>query len=318
MGMLYTWQEFTSGGRPQGGSIPEDLRDFVENVSPKDRPALALFRKTRISSTFVEWLEDTLAARADNAQLEGAGSTQPDLTTPSRNYTHVQLFAKWGQVSDVQRAVEHKGFGDAYLYQENKKINECLNDIEHALHRGSAATGATSAARRFNGLLNVSSTLDMETSIDSSWSGMTLTESKFADIIQAFTDNNIDVRPSVAFVNSYLKRTISGFSTNVQRYIEAAARAQINVVERHTSDFGEVDVYYSRDQLKGASKTAVGNSITILDPSFFEVAFLQPLMSETLARDGLRTQFQISAMCTLIYRTQKAVATAEKLAPYIV
>jgi len=49
--MLLTWQEFTSGGRPQGGSIPEDLRDFVENVSAKDRPALALIRKSRVNTT---------------------------------------------------------------------------------------------------------------------------------------------------------------------------------------------------------------------------------------------------------------------------
>lgn len=51
---LVTWQEFTSGGRPQGGSIVEDLRDFVENVSPVDRPALARFRRSRVPTTYVE------------------------------------------------------------------------------------------------------------------------------------------------------------------------------------------------------------------------------------------------------------------------
>lgn len=51
--MLLTFQEFTAGGRPQGGTIPEDLRDFVENVSAKDRPALALFRRSRVNTTFV-------------------------------------------------------------------------------------------------------------------------------------------------------------------------------------------------------------------------------------------------------------------------
>jgi hypothetical protein len=158
MGQLLTWQEFTAGARPQGGSIPELLMDFIENVSPVDRPGLALLRKSRVSGTYVEWQEDSLAARAHNAWVEGVDSTNPDLTTPSRTFTHVQNFLKFGEVSDIQRFVDHKGFQDAYLYQEQKKVNELLNDVEHCIHRGSAATGATSAARQTAGFLNILST----------------------------------------------------------------------------------------------------------------------------------------------------------------
>ncbi len=309
--MLLTWQEFTSGQRPQGGSIPEDLRDFVENVSAKDRPALALFRKTRVNSTFIEWQEDTLPARGLNAFNEGADFTDQSLTTPTRSFTHVQLFAAFGSVSDVQRAVEHKGFADAYLYQENKRIQGVLNDIEHALHRQSAATGATNAPRQFNGLLNAITTFA------SDHSGATLDESLWGDIVQKYVDGGTEIRPSVAFVNSWLKRTISQFSTKVQRFVGAAEKVQINTVERHTSDFGEVDIYFARDQLRGATKAGPGNSLTLVDPSYFEVAFLQPLMTETLARVGLATRFQVSAQCTLIYRTQKAGNIATNLASYI-
>lgn len=301
--MLVTWQEFTSGGRPQGGSIPEDLKDFVENVSAKDRPALALFRKSRVGTTYVEWQEDTLPARALNAWIEGVQATDVALTTPSRLFSHVQNFARWGMVSDVQRAVEHKGFSDAYMYQEKKAIDATLNDIEHAIHRQTSVTGATDSARQFNGLLGVLQTSSNYTQL----TGVTLTEAILGDLLQLFVDNNTEIRPNVAFVNSFLKRTITGFSTNVTRNINAAERAQINTIERHTSDFGDLDIFYSRDQRKSASKTVSGNSLTLLDPSFFETAWLQPLMSETLARNGLRTQFQISAMCTLIYRTSKAI-----------
>lgn len=297
--MLLTWQEFASGGRPQGGTIPEDLRDFIENVSPLDRPALASFRRTKVNTTFIEWLEDVMPARAVNAWLEGADATDLSLGVPTRSYTHVQTFARWGKVADVQRAVEHKGFADAYLYQENKAVQATLNDVEHAIHRGTSATGATSAARQFNGLLNIFST-----NFTSS-SGTTFTEDVFGDLIQLFKDNT-DVKPSMAFVNSFLKRTISQFSTKVTRNVSAAEKVQYAVIERHVSDFGDVSIYHSRDQLKAASKTTYGNSIVILDPSYFETGWLQPLMSETLARTGLHTQFQISAMMTLLYRTEKA------------
>jgi hypothetical protein len=310
--MLQTFQEFTSGGRPQGGTIPEDLRDFVENVSAKDRPVLALLRKTRISGTFVEWLEDTLPARAYNAYDEGAEASDQALSTPTRLFASTQQFARWGKVSDTQRSVEHKGFADAYLYQEKKAIDSTLNDIEHALNRGSAASGETNAPRQLGGLLNI----DLTNFTDAS--GVTLTENVWTDLVQAFVDNGTEIRPNVALVNSWLKRTISQFSTKITRNIEAAARAQINVVEMHSSDFGDVRVFYDRDMLKGSTSTGVGNSLVLLDPSYFEVAFLTPLQSEPLAKTGLSTRFQISAECTLIFRTLKAGGGGPNFAPYIV
>jgi hypothetical protein len=310
--MLKTFQEFTANGRPQGGTIPEDLRDFVENVSAKDRPALALFRKTRIATTYVEWLQDVLPSRTHNAWLEGADATDPALVTPTRSSTVAQNFAGWGKVSDVQRAVEHKGFADAFLYQEKKVIDAVLNDIEHALHRGSAASGNTSATRQFAGLLNITG------GFLSDQSGQTCTEDKFSDMLQLFLDGNTEIRPTTCFVNSYLKRTISQYTTKVTRNIDAAARAQTLVIDSYSSDFGDVRIFYARDQLQGTTKAGVGNSLVLLDPSFFEIGWLQPLMSEVLARSGLATQFQISAMCTLIYRTEKALGGGRNLCPYIV
>lgn len=309
--MLLTWQEFTAGGRPQGGTIPEDLRDFVENVSAKDRPALALFRRSKVNTTFVEWLEDTLESRGDNAYSEGVSHTDQANTTPSRTFAHVQQFARWGQVSDTQRDVDHKGFADAMMYQEQKKINETLNDIEHAIHRGSSATGATSAARRLGGLLNI-----ITTNFTAS-SGTTMIEEVFNDYVQAFVDGGTDVRPTACFVNSWLKRTISLYSTKNTFNVEASARVQELITEQHKSDFGDIFVYYARDQLKSNTKITSGNSIVILDPSFFETGWLAPLRSEVLARDGLRTKFQISAQLTLIYRTQKAGAASTGLVPFI-
>jgi uncharacterized protein DUF5309 len=309
--MLQTWQEFTAGGRPQGGSIPEDLRDFIENVSAVDHPALAMFRRSKVNTLFIEWQEDSLPARGFNAYSEGVAASDQALTTPTRTFTHVQTFARWGLVSDEDRATQHKGLADMFLYQEGKAIQATLNDIEHAIHRGSSATGATNAARQFGGLLNI-----LTTNFTAS-SGTTLTEEIFGNLLQLFTDGNLNVKPSVCFVNSWLKRTISQYNTKVQREINASERLQTLVVDRYQGDFNAVDIYYSRDQLKGASKTASGNSLVLADPSFFETGWLQPLMSETLARNGLRTHFQVSAMMTLLYRSEKGGGGGTGFVPYI-
>jgi hypothetical protein len=62
----------------------------------------------------------------------------------------------------------------------------------------------------------------------------------------------------------------------------------------------------SRDQLNAASKTTQGNSIVFVDPSFYETGWLSPVTSETLARNGTKTRFQVQCNMTLIYRTEKA------------
>ncbi|MBN1459184.1 MAG: DUF5309 family protein [Armatimonadetes bacterium] len=312
MVLLQTWQELGTRAPLPNGTIVEDLRDFVENVSAVDRPALALLRKSRVRTAFVEWNEDTLPARGHNAVLEGQAATQPDLTIPSRLHTAVQTFARWGQVSDLQRAVEHVGMEDMELYQESKAVKATLNDMEHTIHRGSYITGNTDSTRQFAGFLNISNSYLTE------YSGVTLTENQFGDLLQMPTDNTADVTFSVAFVNSWLKRTISGYNTKITRNIEAAARRQLLVVDRYTGDFGDVDVYYSRDQLKSATATTdTANSIVLIDPQYFELGWLQSLIVEQLARDGLRTQFQVSAMMTLIYRTPKALGGASNCRPYI-
>jgi hypothetical protein len=187
-----------------------------------------------------------------------------------------------------------------------------MNDIEHTFHRGSAATGATDAPRQTVGLLNLPSSTTFTSS-----SGTTFTESVMVDLLQVFKDNSYDIVPSVAFVNSWLKRTISEFSTKVTRNVDANDRSQILIVERHTSDFGDVDVFYTEDQLKSNSRTTSGNSIVFMDPSFFQKAWKKMPTLEQLPRDGLRDRFQINAHCGLLYRTTKALGGGTGYVPYV-
>lgn len=232
------------------------------------------------------------------------------LTTPSRLFNHVQTFASWGFVSDRQRNVEHAGMADMMLYQERKKFMELRNDLEHALHRGSAASGETDVAPQLDGLLNISGTLI------SDHSGVTLTEIIFNNILQRNYD--FQTEPAQAYCNAFLKRTISGYTTNVTRNVDASRRRQILAIDQYDSDFGTVEVLKSRDQLISADATAdTANSVVIIDPEFLQTGWLQRVRSERLARDGLRDRFQISAEMTLIYRAPEAINGASNVRPLI-
>jgi hypothetical protein len=308
---LVTWQEFTGGQAPRGGTIKELVLSEVANLITKRRPLMGQIAHGNVQGTFVEALEDTLGSRSHNATLEGAAATDPALTQPSRLFYTVQSFSKWGKVSDEQRLVAHYN-EDPYAYQKGKQLDQLLNDIEHTLHRGSHVTGATSSARQLDGMLNIFGTATFTDS-----SGTTLTEGVFIDLQQSFGDNNYDTFPTQCYVNSWLKRTISEYSTKITRNSDMAAAHQQLVIERHTSDFGDLDVFYTIDQLKSASRTTSGNSLIFIDPTAFSVGWLRRPMIEDLARGGLNDQFQMNAMCTLVYKSAKAGGGGLGYVPYI-
>jgi len=313
MGSLQTFQEFTSGARPQGGTIRELVLGRVTNVISKKRPLLAFLKGTgEVTNTYVESLTDVLPARAHNAVVEDYTYTAQDSVQPSRHFTHTQSLYASGQVTDTARAVGRYGMSDPYTYQVNKKLQSVLNDLEHTCHRGSAASGETNVPRQFNGLLNIPGATTM-----TAMSGVTLTEGVFIDLLQAFVDNNYDVDVTRTFVNSWLKRTISEYSTKNTFNIPTDARTQILNIERHNSDFGDVDIVYTQDQLKSATKHGDTNSLVFVDGDHLSLGWLRPLKVEPLARDGTRDRFQISGEVTLVYDTAVAVGGATQVSDYI-
>ncbi|MEE8522136.1 MAG: DUF5309 family protein [Gemmatimonadota bacterium] len=270
-----------------------------------------------VGTLFVELLTDTLRARAHNAKVEGQAATNPTLTQPVRHFVHVQSFAEWGVVSDEQRIVDHIN-EDPYVYQIRKSLEQLMNDVEHTLHRGSANTGTSDIAdvRQFAGLINIFSNQTGIATYTSS-SGTTFTEEVLVDLLQVFRDQSLDVSPTQAYVNSFLKRTISEFSTRVTRNVDAADAMQKLMIERHTSDFGDLDILYTEDQLIAASKTTEGNSICFLDPSLFKIGWARRPMVEALSRDGLRDRYQMNAQATLLFQNEKGGGGGEGFVSYI-
>lgn len=91
---LNTYDNFAIGSAGPGGSIREDLLDFIENLSPKDTPLYNNIGAVQVNAGFVEYLNDTLEAAQTNAWAEGAQATDVNLTVPTRGAMIVQNFQK--------------------------------------------------------------------------------------------------------------------------------------------------------------------------------------------------------------------------------
>ena len=72
----------------------EDLIDKITDVSPLETPFSAMCGKTKASARLHEWQEDTLAAAAANAQLEGDEVSFTAVVPTTRPPNRTQILAK--------------------------------------------------------------------------------------------------------------------------------------------------------------------------------------------------------------------------------
>lgn len=306
---LLTYNEFAAASQV-GGSIREDLMDFIENLSPSDSPLYSNLSQVSVNAGYVEYLEDTLPAAAANAWPEGATATDPLLATPTRNASIVQNFQRHFAVSGRQMAVRHAGMASMLSYQEMKQGKILKTEIELALTRGSAVSGDTNVAPNFKGFLNFSTNI-------SNHSGASLTETYFNNLLELTYSFNANVRE--VYSNVHLKRTMNGFSTNVTKYIAASEKRMVNPIDIYDSEFGTMALIKSRYHLQGATPSASGPqaSLIAIDPDYFNVGFLRQFTTKELGITGDKRQFFIVGECTLIRRSERAGVYALGLRPTI-
>jgi len=306
MAALQTWDEMVAGTLDSDSTIRENLQDTIHNVDPYTTPLLSRLQQIPVDNNLVQWLTDSFAAASNDAWLEGISYTSLNSTVPSRAANTTQIFYKGGSVSDRESRVSHAGMADPLAYYEGKKVIEIKKDMELALLTGAAASGTTNVASAMNGFMNVITTNATDLS------SVTMTENIFADLLE-LTWTNTDAQPTDVYVGPKLKRTISGYNTNVTRNVDANAQKQVNTISTYESDFGTVTVQLHRNMVNSAESC----SLLCIDPRYFATGWLQPLRRELLPRDGKRSRYQVSGEFTLVYGNEKAGLAVKGAGPYI-
>jgi len=272
------------------GNRLEDVMLAVIQMSPTDTPFISGIAKTKASNTFHQWPQDTLAARADNANIEGSSFSFGTVTAPTRISNVTQIFDKTFHVSSTERWVPGAGIDDQYLYQQQKALMEIANDIEHAFLRGSRASGNITVARKMAGAINFT------TSATAVGSGTKLTESFYNGLAELCWDNG--GRPDEVYVGAKLKRIISNFTAGATKNIASSDKRLTLAVDVYESDFGIQKIFMSRDMLTGA----VAESIIMIENKKFKMAIGEPihvLPSSEVAQDTHGTKGVVRGELTL-------------------
>jgi hypothetical protein len=247
------------------GTMREDVTNFITNIDYESTPFYSNLGEAQATNTLHQWLEDTHAAPADNAQAEGYTTTYTDITAAVRNTNVVQLFGKDIRVSNTEQRVSHYG-PDPYTYQLNKKMKELARDIELALVAGTRASGNSGVARRLDGAIAL-----ITTNKTARASGTSFSETEFNDMLQNIFDNGSDVSIDRVFTGATLKRAISGYTgQNTTKFTDATTGKVYNAVSIYESDFGVHMVHLERQVPSGANAKGVLG----VDSSKWRVAYL--------------------------------------------
>lgn len=246
-------------------TMVEDVTDIITNIDYESTPFYSSLSESQATNTLHQWLVDSYASSADNAQAEGYTTTYTDITPPTRSTNIVQLFGKEIRVSNTEQRVGHYGMSDPYTYQLKKKMKELARDIEKALVAGTRASGDSGVARRLNGAIAL-----ITTNKTARGSGTSLSETEFNDILQGIYDNGTDISVDKAFMGASLKRAVSGYTAGSTKFTDAEGKKLYNSVATYESDFGVVTLHLERE----VPTTSGNKGILLIDSSKWRVAYL--------------------------------------------
>lgn len=249
----------------QGQTMVEDVADMITNVSYATTPFYSGLAEAQATNTLHQWLTDSYAASADNAQSEGYTTAYTDPNVPVRSTNIVQLFGKDIRVSNTEMRVSHYGMRDPYAYQLEKKMVELARDIEKAVVAGTVASGSSGVARRLNGAIAL-----ITTNKTTRNSGTSLSETEFNDILESIYDNGTDLNVDKAFTGASLKRAISAYTAGSTKFTQAEGKRLYNTVGVYESDFTVVSIFLERE----VPTTSGNKGIMMVDSSKWQVAYL--------------------------------------------
>lgn len=277
--------------------IREDLSDVITNISPSDTLFYSSLKERKATSTRHEWLTDTLASPATNAQLEGDDRTAQLLVAAAKLYNITQIQSKTIRISESNMAVKSAGNVTTVAYQTAKALKELAGDIEYAFLREVREDGNAGTARKMRGALNwiitnLSKAADATLNPDGTVTGGTprpLTETLLKEVLQnVFISGG---KPRVIYCGPFQKRKISEFAGAGNYRTVVEEKKLTATVDVYVGDFSVLQITPHR-----IMPTDV---LFICDPDYWSKATLRPTKSRQLAKTGDSDIYDVTVEHTL-------------------
>lgn len=327
MALLTTTTHTYTSGYGSAGGQREDLSDVIFDLFPEDTWAMSNLDREKATATYSEWLGQSLAAPAANAQLEGDDASFAALTAPSRFGTYMQISSKTFIVSDSLEAVNKAGRKSEVARGAMVKMRELKRDMESRIcgvgisTAGGAGTARTtagmeawigdataSAAGASHVVLSTTSASSSSPPITSGTPGTAITDgtttgaftsASLGYALQGAWEDGGDTK--VILLTAKQKQLLDAFTSVATRMVDVSKGKEASIVgaaNLYVSDFGVHQVILNR----------YGRDFTVLclDPTMWAVRYLRPFISRELAKTGDGIKHQIITEWGLVCRNPLA------------
>ncbi len=280
----------------------DDVEDIIYSIDPTECPMLTSIGTSTASNTLHQWMQDSLAAVATNANIEGADAGTASTVTQTTKTANTQIFDKVVQVSGTAEAVGTYGRTSDLAYAIAKAGKEIKRDIEHSfVGAGQAGTaGNSSTARQLTSAANQISA--NTTNTDSS--NRALTEALVLDVAQKVYEKGgnatqMQVTPSHSV-------TVAGFATASGRNRDfGTGTTVVNSVDILVTPFSTISVVPNR--------FLDANTVLMLDTEYWSRAVLRPMQTIVLAKTGDSDKRQMLTELTLVCEHDEASGKIDAL-----
>lgn len=272
----------------------EDLADVIYRITPTDTPFMSMIRKGKATNTLHEWQTDSLAAAANNEQVEGDAAVASALVPTVRLNNRTQISSKTAAVSGSQEAADSAGRKSEMGYQMAKRSLELKRDMETGLTQNAVLA---TAPRRSRGLVGWADTANINAGAgyvapnyitnvaQTDGTQRAFTEALLKDVCQkCYTSGG---EPNVLMMGAAQKQTFSTFTGNATRMDEAEDKKVTASVDVYVSDFGQLKAIPNRFQR--------ARDVWVLESGRWELSFYRPFRSWELAKVGDTDSKQILA-----------------------
>ena len=286
----------------------EDLTNEIYNISPSETPIVSAIGRTKATNTLHEWQTDSLAAASTaNAQLEGVQFGYATSAPTVRLQNYCQISTKDIVVSGTQRALDHAGIDDYFVYQTMKKGKELRLDIDATISQVQGyVVGDSTTARKTRALgswltSNVSRATNGANATGALYAPTDGTQRAFTEallkaVVKSAYDNG--GKPNTLFVGSWNKQVVSGFTGRTSARQNIGEEKIAAAASLYASDFGDLKIVPNRNQR--------GRDAFLIDPEHAKLAYLRGFRVNSIAKQGDADAKQLIAEYALEMCNDKA------------
>ena len=292
-------------------NIKEAVDNIIRNLDPHETPLLNGLKTGSASSTYEEWLEDTLAAPIDNKVIEGDDATTDASSKATRRGNYTQISDKVARVTGTDEAVAKYGRSSEMDYQIMKKGKELKTDMEHAVAglNNARVAGNDTTARE---LASMQSWINTNTSFGATGADPTgdgtdartdgtqraFTEDLLKDVLQSCWEQSGGQATEV-YTGAFNRGVFSGFDGNAAQVQHNNSDKRIIATAKvYEGDFHTLTVVPCRN--------IRARDALVIDRNMWEIAYLRPFHTVELAKTGDSEREQLLVEYTLKSLNEKS------------